>query len=179
MSKTSKQHKEQLAQRKINFAIYICSTSRYNQLKEKGGVIISDEGGEIIQKLIQTAGHIVLYKKILADDKALIVEAFEDSLARWDLDVTIFSGGTGIAPADVTIEAVLPLLEKTLPGFGELFRHISYSEIGSATMLSRAIAGVAGGKVFFCIPGSPNAVKTAVEKLVLPEVPHIIKHIRE
>jgi len=109
----------------------------------------------------------------------MITKAFEDCLTVTDLDVVIFSGGTGITPTDVTIEAVSPLLEKTLLGFGEFFRRLSFDEIGQAAVLSRAIAGVAGGKAFFCIPGSSNAVKIAVEKLILPESPHIIKHARE
>jgi len=176
MSETSKQHKEQ-APKKLAFAIYICSTSRYRQMEKNQTP--SDLGGDLIQKLIQTSGHEVLYKKILSDERTLIVKAFEDCLTNAALDVAIFSGGTGIAPCDVTIEAISPLLEKTLPGFGEFFRRISFDEIGLAAVLSRAIAGVAGGKAFFCIPGSPNAVKTALEKLILPEAPHIIKHTRE
>jgi molybdenum cofactor biosynthesis protein B len=177
MSETAKQHKEQ-AQRKLNFAIYICSTSRYRQI-EKVHTATSDAGGEIIQELIQTAGHTVLYKKILLDDKSMIIKAFEDSLTIADLDAVIFSGGTGIGSADVTIEAIAPFLEKTLPGFGEFFRRISFETVGSVAVLSRAVAGVTKGKAFFCIPGSPNAVKTAVEKIILPETPHIIKHARE
>jgi molybdenum cofactor biosynthesis protein B len=177
MSEVSKQHKEQV-KKKLNFAIYICSTSRYCQI-EKDNSAISDLGGEIIQELIQTAGHTVLYKKILLDDKTMIAKAFEDSLSLADLDIIIFSGGTGIAPTDVTIESVTPLLEKTLPGFGEFFRQISFETVGSAAVLSRAIAGVTKGKAFFCIPGSPNAVKTAVQKIILHEAPHIIKHARE
>lgn len=176
MNEISKHHKEQ-AQKKLNFAIYICSTSRYYQM-EKGNTV-SDVSGKLIQELIQTAGHTVIYKKFLLDDKNMITRAFEDSLSIAYLDAVIFSGGTGIAPTDVTIEAITPLLEKVLPGFGELFRQISFEEMGSAAVLSRAIAGVRGSKAFFCIPGSPNAVKIAVEKLVLPETPHIIKHARE
>ena len=95
------------------------------------------------------------------------------------LDVAIFSGGTGITPTDITIETVTPFFEKTLPGFGEFFRRISYDKVGSAAVLSRAVAGVAKGKAIFCIPGSPDAVKTAVEMLILPEAPHIVKHARE
>jgi molybdenum cofactor biosynthesis protein B len=95
------------------------------------------------------------------------------------LDVAIFSGGTGITPSDITIETVSPFFEKTLPGFGEFFRRISYDKVGSAAVLSRAVAGVAKGKAIFCIPGSPDAVKTAVEMLILPEAPHIVKHARE
>jgi len=93
--------------------------------------------------------------------------------------VVIFSGGTGITSTDVTIETVSPFFVKTLPGFGEFFRRISFEKVGSAAVLSRAVAGVANGKAVFCIPGSPNAVRTAVEILILPEAPHIVKHARE
>ncbi|MGD6810966.1 MAG: MogA/MoaB family molybdenum cofactor biosynthesis protein [Candidatus Bathyarchaeia archaeon] len=176
MSETSKQHKEH-APKKLNYAIYICSSSRYHQMEK--GENVTDLGGDTIQNMVQSAGNKVLYKKIIADDKEMIIKAFKDCLTTTDLDVAIFSGGTGITPTDVTIEAVSPLLEKTLPGFGEFFRRISFDEVGPAAVLSRAVAGVAGGKAFFCIPGSPNAVKTAVEKLILPESPHIVKHARE
>jgi molybdenum cofactor biosynthesis protein B len=176
MSETSKQHKED-APKKLNFAIYTCSTSRYRQMEK--GENVSDLGGDILQNLIQVSGHTVLYKKILLDDKEIITQAFNGCISATDLDVIIFSGGTGVASTDVTIEAISPFLEKTLPGFGEFFRRISFDEVGSAAMLSCAIAGVAAGKVFFCIPGSPNAVKTAVEKLILPEASHIVKHVRE
>jgi len=176
MSETSKQHKEQ-AQKQLNFAILICSTSRYRQMEKNKKP--SDIGGDFIQNLIQTSGHTVLYKRIILDEKDMIVKAFEDSLTTDDLDIVIFSGGTGIAPTDITIETVSSLLEKTLPGFGEFFRRLSFDEMGSAAMLTRAIAGITGGKAFFCIPGSPNAVKLAVEKLILPEASHIIKHARD
>jgi molybdenum cofactor biosynthesis protein B len=176
MSETSKQHKES-ASKKLSFAIYTCSTSRYRQMEK--GETVSDLGGDTIQTLIQASGHIVLYKKILLDDKEMIAQTFKGCLSATDLDVIIFSGGTGVASTDVTIEAVSPLFEKTLLGFGEFFRRISFDEVGSVAVLSRAIAGVAAGKAFFCIPGSPNAVKTAVEKLILPEASHIVKHARE
>jgi molybdenum cofactor biosynthesis protein B len=91
----------------------------------------------------------------------------------------VFCGGTGIAPSDVTIETVLPFLEKVLPGFGEIFRFLSFEKIGSAAVLSRAVAGVVKGKAFFCIPGSPDAVRLCFEKLILPEAAHIVKHARE
>jgi len=176
MSETSKQHKE-CVPKKLGFAIYTCSSSRYYQMEQ--GENVSDLSGELIEDLVLSSGHAVLSKKILLDDKVLITKVFRDCLSVADLDVIIFSGGTGVAASDVTIETVLPLLEKVLPGFGEFFRRISFDEIGSAAVLTRAIAGVTAGKAFFCVPGSPNAVKTAVEKLILPEVPHIVKHARE
>jgi molybdenum cofactor biosynthesis protein B len=106
----------------------------------------------------------------------MIREAFKKCLYS-EAEVIISSGGTGLSPADVTIEALLPYIEKEMPGFGELFRLKSIDQIGNAMMLSRAIAGVARGKVLFCLPGSPNAVKLALE-LVMPELGHIIKHVK-
>jgi molybdopterin adenylyltransferase len=177
MSESSKQHKGH-APKSLNYGIYICSSSRYRQI-EKGEPNVSDLGGDTIANLVQADGNKVLFKKIILDDKAMITKSFNESIAKTDLDVIIFSGGTGITPTDVTIESVSPLLEKTLPGFGEFFRRLSFDEIGGAAVLSRAVAGVTSGKAVFCIPGSPNAVKTAVEKLILSEAPHIVKHARE
>jgi molybdenum cofactor biosynthesis protein B len=95
------------------------------------------------------------------------------------VDAAIFCGGTGITSTDITIETVTPFLEKILHGFGEIFRRLSYDEIGSSAVLSRALAGVAKGKAVFCIPGSPNAVRLSLEKLILPETGHIVRHARE
>ncbi len=162
----------------LNFGVYICSTSRYKQI-EQGEKEVSDIGGDTIVELLKNAGQNVLFKKIIADDQTMIQDEAMYVLGLAALDVAIFSGGTGITPTDITIETVTPFFEKTLPGFGEFFRRISYDKVGSAAVLSRAVAGVAKGKAIFCIPGSPNAVKTAVEMLILPEVPHIVKHARE
>jgi molybdenum cofactor biosynthesis protein B len=177
MSESSKQHKAK-ATKNLNFGIYICSTSRYKQI-EQGEKEVSDVGGETIMELLKNAGQNVLFKKIIADDETMIQDEAMYVLGLSALDVAIFSGGTGITPTDITIETVTPFFEKTLPGFGEFFRRISYDKVGSAAVLSRAVAGVAKGKAIFCIPGSPDAVKTAVEMLILPEVPHIVKHARE
>ncbi|MCY7273122.1 MAG: MogA/MoaB family molybdenum cofactor biosynthesis protein, partial [Phormidesmis sp. CAN_BIN44] len=98
---------------------------------------------------------------------------------RSDLNALIFNGGTGIAPRDTTYDAIEGLLEKTLPGFGEIFRALSYAEIGSRAIASRAIAGVYRGKLVFSVPGSSNAVKLAVEKLILPELVHLVSQLRE
>jgi molybdenum cofactor biosynthesis protein B len=177
MSESSKQHKAK-APKNLNFGIYICSTSRYKQI-EQGEKEVSDIGGDTIVELLKNAGQNVLFKKIIADDQTMIQDEAMYVLGLSALDVAIFSGGTGITPTDITIETVTPFFEKTLPGFGEFFRRISYEKVGSAAVLSRAVAGVAKGKAIFCIPGSPDAVKTAVEMLILPEVPHIVKHARE
>ena len=176
MSETSKIHKAK-ALKTLNYAIYICSTSRYELVQKN--VAVTDVGGDTIVEILNNAGQNVLFRKIIADDKALISQAVQQALITPELDVAIFSGGTGITPTDVTVETVSPFFEKTLPGFGEFFRRISFDKVGSAAVLSRAVAGIAEGKALFCIPGSPNAVRTAVEMLILPEAPHIVKHARE
>ena len=177
MSESSKAHKAK-APKTLSFGIYICSTSRY-KLMQQGEAAISDVSGDTLIELLKNAGHNVLFKKIVADDKAMISDAVKQALNMLDLDVAIFSGGTGITPTDVTIETVSPFFEKTLPGFGEFFRRLSFDRVGSAAVLSRAVAGVAKCKALFCIPGSPDAVRVAVEMLILPEAPHIVKHARE
>jgi molybdenum cofactor biosynthesis protein B len=176
MSETSRAHKEK-APKKLGFAVVICSTSRYHD--SEAGKCVTDESGDLIVKLLETHGYSVVSRDLVPDNKTLIEAFVKKALQSRNVDAIIMSGGTGIAPSDVTIETVEPLLEKDLPGFGELFRAISYDEIGSAALMSRAIAGVAREKAVFCIPGSPNAVKTCLEKLILPEVGHIILHARE
>jgi molybdenum cofactor biosynthesis protein B len=177
MSESSKAHKAK-APKVLNFGIYICSTSRYKAI-EQGEAVISDVGGDTLVDLLKNASQNVLFKKIIADDETMIQDAVMYALGLSDLDVAIFSGGTGITPTDITIETVTPFFEKTLPGFGEFFRRISFDRVGSAAVLSRAVAGVAKGKALFCIPGSPDAVRVGVEMLILPEAPHIVKHARE
>ncbi len=176
MSESAKQHKA-AAPKKLNFAVFICSTSRYQQLQK--GEKIDDVSGDTIEALLRNAGHIIAFRKIISDDKVIIEEAVKRVLSSAELDVAIFCGGTGITSKDVTIETVSPFLEKTLPGFGEIFRRLSFDKVGSAAVLSRAVAGVAKGKALFCIPGSPNAVRVSVEMLILPEAPHIVRHARE
>jgi molybdenum cofactor biosynthesis protein B len=174
LSKTTKEHKSS-SLKKLNFLIFICSTSRYKQKKKKK----QDISGNYIENSLKKAGHNVISKEIIADDKSMIINAVKKVVESPNVHVAIFSGGTGINPSDITIETVNPLLEKTLPGFGEIFRKISYNEIGSAAVLSRALAGTVADKIFYCIPGSPNAARIAIERLILPESAHIVKHIRE
>ena len=177
MSESSKSHKLK-APKTLTFGIFICSTSRFNQI-EAGEKEVSDISGETIVGLLKNAGQKVLFKKIIADDETMIQDAVMYATGLDAVDVAIFSGGTGITPTDITIETVSPFFDKTLPGFGEFFRRISFDRVGPAAVLSRAIAGVAKGKAIFCIPGSPDAVKTSVEMLILPEASHIVKHARE
>ncbi len=175
MSDSADKHRAE-APGKLRFAIFICSTSRY--MKQREGGKVEDESGDLMEKLIIKFGHSVSFRKLLPDDKALIEENLKKVLNS-DVDVVVFCGGTGITSSDLTIETVSPFLEKKLPGFGEVFRFLSYRQIGSAAVLSRASAGVSRGKVLFCIPGSPEAVRLCFEKLILPEAAHIVKHARE
>ncbi len=114
--------------------------------------------------------------ELVPDEMEMIRDALKKCLYS-DADIIISTGGTGLSPTDVTIESVMPFFEKEMPAFGELFRQKSIEQVGTAVLLTRAIAGVARQKAIFCLPGSPNAVKLALE-LVLPEMGHIIKHIK-
>jgi molybdenum cofactor biosynthesis protein B len=131
----------------------------------------TDTSGALIRELLERAGHQVLYYEIIPDAPERIAAAIAANLAN--LDALIVNGGTGIAPRDATIEAVRPLLERELEGFGELFRMLSYQEIGSAAMLSRAIAGIRDGRFIVALPGSTAACRLAMEKLIIPELGHI------
>jgi molybdenum cofactor biosynthesis protein B len=131
----------------------------------------TDESGRLIRDLLTAAGHRVEYYEVLPDDPARIRRVLLDHLQT--LDAVIVNGGTGIAARDSTIEAVRVLLDKELEGFGELFRYLSYQEIGSAAFLSRAVAGIAAGKIVASLPGSPDACRLAMEKLLLPELGHM------
>lgn len=176
MSESTKKHKAE-APKKLKFGIFIVSTSRYRQLKK--GEKVQDPSGDMIESSLRKAGHSVLFRKTVSDDTAMIADGVKEVMNRADVDAVIFCGGTGVAPSDVTIETVTPLMNKILPGFGEIFRCLSYDQIGSAAVLSRAIAGVAKSKAVFCLPGSPNAVQLCLSKLILPETGHIVKHARE
>jgi molybdenum cofactor biosynthesis protein B len=176
MSETAAKHKAE-APKRLNFAIVICSTSRYKKFKSTGEV--DDPSGDLIAEILRRHGHVVVSRTMIPDEKLLIERSVEEALESRNTDVIISCGGTGISPTDVTIETVQPLLEKELNGFGEILRKISYEQIGSAAVLTRAIAGVSKGKAVFCLPGSPQAVSLALERLILPEAGHIVKHARE
>ena len=137
----------------------------------------TDRSGQLIKQLLIDAGHAVTEYTILKDEPAQIRAQLE-MLGRSDLDAVIFNGGTGIASRDSTYDAIESLLEKTLPGFGELFRWLSYQEIGSRAIASRAIAGIYQSKLVFSLPGSTNAVQLAVQKLILPELVHLVTQLR-
>lgn len=135
---------------------------------------MTDKSGQLIQSLLQAAGHSLVAYALIKDEPAQIQTQLQDLCQRADLDAVIFNGGTGIAPRDTTYDALEGLLEKQLPGFGELFRAASFQEIGTRAIASRAVAGVYRSKLIFSIPGSTGAVKLAVERFILPELVHLV-----
>ena len=133
----------------------------------------TDTGGDLVARLLADAGHEVMEREIVKDEPEAIGAGLRQALERRGVGAVVLTGGTGVAPRDVTPESVEPLLERVVPGFGELFRMLSYEEIGSAALLSRALAGIARGVVVFVVPGSRGAVRLAMEKLILPEIGHL------
>jgi len=133
-----------------------------------------DAGGSLIVELLEGAGHPVASRVIVKDEPAEIAVAVESAASREGIGAVIVTGGTGVAPRDVTPDTIEPLLDRTIPGFGELYRVLSYQEVGSAALLSRALAGLVNGRVVFALPGSRGAVRLAMEKLILPELGHLV-----
>lgn len=159
------EHKEK-APKSISISLYIVSTSRSSDREKE------DITGKVAAGTIHESGHRLVRKEIIPDNPAEIRKALEE--ASRDSDVIIFSGGTGLHPTDVTPDTVEPLFDRRIPGFGELFRWLSYSQIGSSAMASRASAGLYGRSLVFLLPGSPDGVELALKKLILPEAPHLI-----
>jgi molybdenum cofactor biosynthesis protein B len=135
----------------------------------------TDTSGHAIADLLTSAGHQVIGRAIVKDEPALVRATIERQLASGDIDAIITTGGTGITSRDSTFEAVDALLEKRLPGFGELFRMLSFEQVGPAAMMSRASAGLAAGHVVVSLPGSESAVRLAMERLLLPELGHLVQ----
>ena len=138
----------------------------------------TDRGGGAIVELLSRQGHDVAGKAIVPDDPAQVRDALQAGIETPDVDVVITTGGTGITRRDGTYEVVAALLDKRIDGFGELFRALSYEEIGPAAMLSRACAGLAGGTIVISLPGSENAVRLGMTKLILPELGHMVREAR-
>ncbi len=154
----------------IECGIITCSDTRTPE---------TDKSGQLIRELLTQGGHRIGAYHVVKDEPVEVRELVRQLGVRPGLDALIVNGGTGISRRDSTFEAVDGLLEKRLPGFGELFRYLSYKEIGSPAMLSRATAGLYQGKVLFSIPGSSGAVRLAMETLILPELPHIVGEMRK
>ena len=133
----------------------------------------TDTGGALVEQMLLDADQDVLGRRIVPDEEVAIRDALADATARDDCQALILTGGTGVAPRDVTPDTIEPELDRVVPGFGELFRWLSYEDIGSAALLSRALAGLKDGRVIFVIPGSRGAVRLAMERLILPEIGHL------
>ena len=134
----------------------------------------TDAGGDLLVELFEGAGHTIGLRALHPDEPAVVRAAVEQAIASGTVDAVVTTGGTGLGVRDSTYEAIESLLEKQLPGFGELFRSLSYAEIGAAAMLSRATAGVCRGCIIIALPGSPDAVRLAMNKLILPELGHMV-----
>jgi molybdenum cofactor biosynthesis protein B len=133
----------------------------------------TDENRRYIERRMGELGHIVAAYRLIKDEPDQVAAVLEELTAQPEIRLVLFNGGTGISPRDTTYDVIHRMLEKPLPGFGELFRMLSYQEVGAAAMLSRATAGVYKNTLIFSTPGSPNAVQVALEKLILPEINHL------
>ncbi len=135
-----------------------------------------DASGRSARDLLAAAGHSVADYRVVRDDRRAIAAAVREWVRK--VDVVVVTGGTGVTRDDVTVEALRPLFEKELPGFGEMFRALSARRVGSAAFLSRAAAGVAKSTAVFCLPGSPDGVRLALKSILLPELPHLVGLLR-
>ena len=162
------------AQEKLRVRIVTVSTSRY--AKKAAGEKFDDVGGDTAQAEILAAGHTVASRSLVSDDALMMRLEVKGFLDSHD-DLLLLTGGTGVSSRDITVETVRPFFQKELDGFGELFRRLSYDEVGTAGVLSRATLGVAKGKLIMCLPGSPGAVKTALKATggELSHIAHIAK----
>lgn len=164
------QHKQE-APKRVTCMVITVSDTRTEE---------TDKSGELMKQLLEEAGHRTALYRLVPDEPEEIKKAIHEGLAHKSVEVILLNGGTGISPRDTTYETVASLLEKEMPGFGELFRYLSYVEdIGSAAMLSRAVAGTIQGKAIFSTPGSRGAVKLAMTKLILPELGHVVRELNK
>ncbi len=169
LSESVRDHRD-AAPESLSFSIVTISDTRTFE---------DDTGGALIAELLRAAGHTVAGRMIVTDDRERIVNAVLNLVRDPLVDVVITTGGTGISRRDVTYESIHSILDRQIPGFGELFRMLSWEEIGSAAMLSRATAGAIGSTAVFSVPGSRNAIRLAMERLILPEIAHVVFEIRK
>jgi molybdenum cofactor biosynthesis protein B len=151
---------------RVSFGVLTVSTSR---------TLADDESGDAIVQAIEKNGHRVVARELVSDDREAIRAAVL-ALVETDTEVVVVTGGTGLAPDDVTVEAVAPLCDRAIPGFGELFRSLSYDDIGPNALLSRADAGVIDTVPVFCLPGSTQGATLGTKELILPTVTHVLAH---
>lgn len=164
---TSQEHKAH-APRSVGCMVITCSDSRSPD---------TDTSGQLIMRLLKEQGHQVMAYHLVKDEPLLIKERIGEALQTAGIQAIIVNGGTGISRRDSTFEAVDGMLEKRLTGFGEIFRALTYQDIGSPAIMTRATAGIIQGRILFSTPGSENAVRLAMEKLILPELGHLVKEL--
>jgi molybdopterin adenylyltransferase len=169
LSESVERHREASPER-VRVAVLTVSDTRTPE---------TDTGGNIIMELMQAAGHEVVHRETVKDDAPRIQELLEGLVADEGVDAVITTGGTGISARDTTYEVVSRVIDKKLDGFGEVFRVLSYEEVGAAAILSRAVAGTSGSRFVACLPGSTNAVRLAMEKLLVPEISHVVFELRK
>ena len=162
------QHREQ-SRAPLRFAVITVSDTRD---------AATDRGGPLIVETLEAAGQRVTRRAIVKDEALEIERAVRECVASAEVDLVLTTGGTGLAPRDVTVPTLERLFESTIPGFGELFRALSYREIGSAAILSRACAGAIGRKPVIALPGSPKALTLALREIILPEAGHLVSQLR-
>lgn len=160
-----REHRQQAPQT-VSCAVITISDTRTEQ---------DDESGTLIKDKLGQSGHRVMAYALLKNDAEAIRSKVEELVGHGGLQVVITSGGTGASSRDITVETVSPMLDKKLDGFGELFRSLSYQEIGTASIMSRALAGIIKGKVVICLPGSAGAVTLAMDRIILPEIGHMVR----
>lgn len=153
------------SERSVGAAVITLSTSRSLE---------NDISGDVIHKMLEENGHAVHVRKLIPDNRTVLRATLRELAREKNVNAIITTGGTGLAPSDITVEVVQGMLDKELPGFNSLFMLLSYPQVKSASMLSRALAGTIKDKIIFCIPGSPKACKLAMESLILPELGHIL-----
>ena len=168
MTTTHLEHKSQGPQ-SVRCAVITVSDTRTPE---------TDTGGKAVCDHLTAAGHSVVHREIIPDDPERMRPLLESLRGRDDLDAILLTGGTGVTSRDQTYETVTALLDKPLPGYGEVFRMLSFQEIGPAAILSRAVGGLLGRKVLLTMPGSPAAVRLAMEKIIVPELPHLVREAR-
>jgi molybdenum cofactor biosynthesis protein B len=168
MSSSTSAHRR-AAPNQLTFSVLTISDTR---------TLATDQSGRLAVQALTQAGHQLREHCVVADDAPQISQQVIHMCQAPSLDVLFMTGGTGITARDQTPEAVRPLLDVEIPGFGELFRWLSYQEIGAATLLSRAFAGRRGETLLFCLPGSTAAVRLAMDKILVPELPHLVLHAR-
>lgn len=168
-SQSTEQHRA-ASPEAVNFAVLTVSDTRTPE---------DDASGRLIREHLGFRGHNLIAAEIVPDDADRIRTTLQGWIADASIDAIIVNGGTGIAGRDVTFPTISALIEKHMPGFGELFRMLSWEEVGAASMLSRATAGVSGNTVIFSLPGSSNAVRLALEKLIGPELGHVVLEIKK